>query len=57
MTTYKLQVHLIVITAARQRLFLRWALEGFRKGKIGVSVNLLQTGLHEAAGSSDWRVP
>jgi len=34
MTTHKIQIHLIVITAARKRLFLRWALEGFRKRKL-----------------------
>ena len=35
MTMYTLQAHLIVITAARKKQFLRWALEGFRKAKLG----------------------
>jgi hypothetical protein len=30
MSTHKIQVHLIVLTKANKRLFLRWALRGFR---------------------------
>ena len=44
MTTYKLQGHLIVITAASKRLFSRWALEGLREAKLDVQGNLLQIG-------------
>jgi hypothetical protein len=31
MTTYKIQVPVLVLTLARKRLFLRWALKGFRR--------------------------
>ena len=34
MTTHKLQVPVLVLTLARKRLFLLWALEGFKSGKI-----------------------
>jgi len=35
MTTYKIQVPILVLTLARKRLFLRWALKGFRRSDLG----------------------
>jgi hypothetical protein len=35
MSTHKIQVHLIVLTQKNKRLFLRWALRGFRRRELG----------------------
>ena len=34
MIKHKIQIPVIVLTLARKKLFLRWALEGFKRSKI-----------------------
>jgi hypothetical protein len=53
MTTHKIQVPVLVLTLARKRLFLRWALKGFRKRNLDREKGLLRRELvrHESGPS------